>query len=416
MNLNNYVVLAFHNFERRLARTLLTGLGIVIGIAAVIIVISAGQGVKGFLVGQLESFGSNLLQIETKIPSLTSQTEEAQARGFGAVVTTLTLDDMLAIRRHSNIVTNYAGQIGQAVAQGPGTKKTVNLFGSSATVLDIDTAKVARGRFFTEEEDVSLARVVILGSKVADDLFGNTDPVGQHIKIKQQNFKVIGVMEPRGSAFFFDYDVYVYVPIKTMQKQLLGIDYVTFISNQYRDSSKLQSTVDDLTYLLRVRHDIPLDEPDKDDFIISSNEDVLSIFDTIIGGFTILLVALACISLIVGGVGIMNIMYVSVLERTYEIGLRKAVGARREQILKQFLVEAVLITGMGGITGIIVGSVISYLISLAAGYLGFAWTFSVPLYSIILSVGFSAATGLIFGLYPARRAADLDPIEALRYE
>ena len=223
-------------------------------------------------------------------------------------------------------------------------------------------------------------------------------------------------MEPRGGMLFFDYDVYVYVPIRTLQKQLMGIDYVSFVASQYRDKDKLASTIDDFSYLLRVRHNIPLDDPDKDDFIITSNEDVLDIFNTVIGGFTILLVALACISLIVGGVGIMNIMYVSVLERTFEIGLRKAVGARREQILKQFLVEAVLITGLGGVTGIIVGSIISYLISFVASYLGFAWGFSVPLYSIILAVGFSAATGLIFGLYPARRAADLNPIEALRYE
>lgn len=416
MNLNNYITLALHNFKRHLTRSLLTSLGIVIGIAAVIIVISAGQGVKGFLVDQLESFGSNLLQIETKIPSLGSQTDEAQARGFGTVVTTLTLDDMLAIRKHPNIVNNYAGQIGQEVAQGPGTKKTVSLFGSTTTVQNIDTAKVAEGRFFTEEEDAALARVAILGSKVASDLFGNTNPVGQFIKIKQKSFKVIGVMEPRGAALFFDYDVYVYIPIRTMQKQILGIDYVTFISNQYRDSDKLKSTIDDLTYLLRNRHNIPLDKPDKDDFVINSNEDVLNIFDTIIGGFTILLVALATISLIVGGVGIMNIMYVSVLERTFEIGLRKAVGARRKEILRQFLAEAVLTTGLGGITGIILGSLIAFLISLAANRLGFAWTFSIPIYSVILAVGFSVGTGLIFGIYPARRAADLNPIEALRYE
>ncbi|MFH1866534.1 MAG: ABC transporter permease [Patescibacteria group bacterium] len=416
MNLNNYLSLAINNFRRQLARSLLTGLGIVIGISAVIIVISAGQGVKGYLVEQLEIWGSNLLQIEIKIPSLTSQTEEAQARGFGATVTTLTLNDMEAIQKHPNIRTSYAGQIGQAVVTGPGTKKTINFLGSSASVVDFDIATVAEGRFFTEEEDASLARVVVLGSKVAEDLFGNTNPVGQFIKIKQRNFKVIGVLKSRGAAIGFDFDTYAYIPIQTMQKQLLGIDYVTFISTQYKDKSKLTSTVGDITYLLRVRHNIPLDEPDKDDFIISSNEDVLAIFDTIVGGLTILLVALATISLIVGGVGIMNIMYVSVLERTFEIGLRKAVGARREQILRQFLVEAVLITGLGGISGIIIGALVSFLISLAAGWLGFAWQFSVPLYSIVLAFGFSAATGLIFGLYPARRAADLDPIEALRYE
>jgi putative ABC transport system permease protein len=414
----DYFKLASVSFRRNLLRTLLSGLGIVISIASVIVVISAAQGVKGFIIGQFDSFGSNLLQTETRVPSTGSINSggSQQAQALGTVITTLTLDDMLAIRKLPNIVTNYGYQMGQAIATSPTNKKTVMLWGTSATFLDIDTGKIAEGRFYTEEEDASLSRVVVLGSEVASELFGDASPVGQTIKIKQKNFEVIGVFAKRGAALFFNLDAVVYVPVKTLQKQILGIDYVSAISSQYRDKSKLTATIADVQDLLRTRHSIDLNDPDKDDFIVTTSDDVANILDTILGGFTILLVALAAISLIVGGVGIMNIMYVSILERTFEIGLRKAVGATREQILRQFLIEAVLVTTMGGITGIIVGVLISLGIAGVAKIQGFAWSFVIPLYSVILATGFSIVCGLIFGLYPARRAAELDPIEALRKE
>lgn len=414
----DYFKLALVSFRRNLLRTLLSGLGIVISIASVIVVISAAQGVKGFIIGQFDSFGSNLLQTETRVPSTGSINSggSQQAQALGTVITTLTLDDMLAIRRLPNIVTNYGYQMGQAVANSPTAKKTVMLWGTSATFLDIDTGKIAEGRFYTEEEDTSLARVAVLGSEVASELFGDANPVGQTIKIKQKNFQIIGVFETRGAALFFNLDAVVYVPVKTLQKQILGINYISAITSQYRDKSKLTATIADAQDLLRTRHNIDLGDPDKDDFIVTTSEDVADILDTILGGFTILLVALAAISLIVGGVGIMNIMYVTVLERTFEIGLRKAVGATREQILKQFLIEAVLVTTMGGVTGILTGALVSLSIAGVAKIQGFAWDFVIPLYSIILATSFSIACGLIFGLYPARHAAELDPIEALRKE
>ncbi len=418
MNWLTYIQLAFKSFRRNIMRTLLTGLGIVISIASVIIVISAAQGVKGFIIGQFDSFGSNLIQTEPKLPSTNVKSGEShEAQALGTVITTLTIDDMKAIKRIPNIKTIYAGQMAQAIATSETNKKTVNLMGATAGVFDIDTGKIASGgRQFTEDEDNSQARVVILGAEVAKELFGDNEAVGQQVKIKQKNFEVIGVYEPRGSSMFFNFDVFAYMPLQTLQKQILGIDYVTFISSQYIDKSKLAGTVDDIEQLLRARHSINSSDPDKDDFAVTTTDDVASILDTIIGGFTILLVALAGISLIVGGVGIMNIMYVTVLERTFEIGLRKAVGARRQEIMRQFLSEAIVVTMMGGMAGIIVGVLVSYLISVAAGAVGFKWAFVVPLYSVVLATGFSAACGLIFGIYPARRAADLDPIEALRKE
>ncbi|KKT17841.1 MAG: Macrolide export ATP-binding/permease protein MacB [Parcubacteria group bacterium GW2011_GWB1_43_66] len=418
MNSKQYISLAFTSFRRNLLRTLLTGLGIVISIASVIIVISSAQGVKGFLIGSFEQFGSNLIQTETRVPNTGSinsgQSQEAMA--LGTVVTTLTVDDMEAVRRLPNIKTTYAAQIGQAVATSEYDKKTVMIYGVSGTFLDIDTGKIDRGRFFTEEEDASLARVAVLGSNVAQDLYGDQNPVGQTIKIKNRNFTIIGTFSPRGAILFFNYDDIVFMPVQTLQKQVLGINHVSAITSSYIDKSKVKTTAADIEELLRDRHNIDRANPDKDDFIVQTMDDVASTLDTIIGGFTILLVALAAISLVVGGVGIMNIMFVSVLERTFEIGLRKAVGATRKQVLRQFLMEAVMVTLFGGITGIVLGVTISYLISVAADYLGFAWKFVVPAYSLILSVGFSVACGLVFGIYPARRAADLDPIEALRHE
>lgn len=418
MNLRYNITLAFTSFRRNPLRTMLTGLGIVISIASVIVVISSAQGVKGFLIGQFEQFGSNFIQTEPRVPNTGSinSGESQEAMALGTVITTLTIDDAMAIRRLPNIITNYAAVIGQAVATSALDKKTVMLYGVSGTFLDIDRGKMDQGRFFTEEEDASMTRVAVLGSGVAEKLYGDQSPVGQVIKLKNKNFTVIGTFEPRGAILGFSFDDMVYLPVQTLQKQILGVDYVQAITSTYRDKSKLQITKADIEDLLRSRHNIDREDPDKDDFIVSTMDEVTDILDTVIGGFTILLVALAAISLIVGGVGIMNIMYVSVLERTFEIGLRKAVGATRKQVLRQFLMEAVLVTMLGGITGIVIGVSVSYLISVAAGVLGFAWKFVVPAYSVILSVGFSVLCGLVFGLYPARRAADLDPIEALRKE
>lgn len=413
------VVLAFSSFRRSLLRTALTALGIVIAIAAVIIVISSAQGVKGFLLGQFEQFGSNLIQVETRVPNTGSANsgESQQARAFGTVVTTLTLDDMKAIRRLPNVAGNYAGQMGQAVATSPIAKKTVNLFGVTASVTTVDEqGKIDRGRMFTQEEDDAQARVVILGADVARDLFADQNPVGQVVKLKNKNFAVIGTFARRGTALFFNFDGVIYVPMQTLQKQLLGIDYVMFITNKYADKTRARVTAADIEALLAARHNLDYGQPDKFDFVVQSMDDLTSALDTVIGGFTLLLVALAAISLVVGGVGIMNIMVCSVLERTFEIGLRKAVGARRQQILRQFLAEAVLITCLGGVAGIALGVLVSYLISFTAGLLGFAWAFVVPAYGVLLSVGFSVACGLVFGLYPARRAAELDPIDALRHE
>jgi ABC-type antimicrobial peptide transport system permease subunit len=267
---------------------------------------------------------------------------------------------------------------------------------------------------FTKDEDDSLSQVVVLGATVKDKLFGDDTAAGKTVYIKGKPFKVVGVAAKRGAAFFMDMDNLVIVPVKTMQKRIMGIDYVMAIIAKMKDMNQADATVADLTALLRERHDIT--DPNKDDFEVQTMRKAMDMLATIVNGITFLLVALVCISLVVGGVGIMNIMYVSVTERVFEIGLRKAVGAKAHDILMQFLFEAVIITVLGGLVGIVFGAILALIIYLIAISYNFVWVYAIPISSILLSVGFSAFVGLLFGIYPAKKAAGLDPITALRAE
>ena len=245
-------------------------------------------------------------------------------------------------------------------------------------------------------------------------LYGESDAVGTVIKIGNEHFNVIGVLEERGATFGFDMDNMVYMPLRTLQKRVLGIDYVTFIFGQTINPDISARTADDITQLVRERHQIT--DPDKDDFAVITMEQALDLLSTVIIGIQALLIALGSISMVVGGVGIMNIMYVSVTERTSEIGLRKSVGATSQNIFTQFLYEATIITLAGGIIGIIVGVGLSYLVSLGAQSQGYNWQFTVSWVGILLAVSMSTIVGLLFGLYPAKQAAKKSPIDAIRFE
>ncbi len=415
MKYREAVKIAVNALRVNRARAILTILGIVIGIAAVIVVISAGQSIEKFIFSEIDSFGSNILQTEVKVPNTKYESaENATSQVQGVVITTLTLEDREAINRLPNIDKSYAAFIGQEVAQWEGNVKNSLIFGSNAEVMEIDSAKVSKGRFFNKEEDDSLARVAVLGSKIKEKLFGNSEAIGQNIKIRQLNFKVIGELESEGSSLFFDKDNVIYIPIQTGQKLLWGINHVTFITSHMIDPSLEDSTIADMEYLLRDRHDIKGNDPDKDDFAVSSLDDAKELLGTIIGGVSLLLIALASISLIVGGVGIMNIMYVSVAERTFEIGLRKSAGAKYKDIMRQFLTEAIVITAIGSVAGTILGIIINFLIYLVAQYQEFTWSWSLPPKALVIAIGFSMIIGLIFGIYPAKKAANLNPIDALR--
>lgn len=406
---------AIQSLKRNKARTALTIFGITIGIGVVIIVLSAGQGVKGLILSEVDSFGSNWINVEIKVPSTDQVSQEnASAQARGVTITTLTLDDKESITDLENIDISYGGLTSQAVVSYANEKKQPMIFGVTSEFIDIDQGEVEIGRFYTEEEDAAAAAVIVLGYGVAESLFGNDNPVGQKVGVNSKNFTVIGVMEERGATGFFNFDEIVFIPTETLQRRIMGVDHIQFIIAQTIDNSIAAATSEEIRWLVRDAHGI--DTPDDDDFAVTTQEESIELISTIFFGITALLVILAAISLVVGGVGIMNVMYVSVIERTFEIGLRKSVGAREHEIERQFLLEAVLLTLIGGVVGIVGGIFISFIIAVLAQSQGLAWEFVISIPSIILGTVFSIIVGLVFGFFPARRAARMDPITALRNE
>jgi putative ABC transport system permease protein len=410
-------------------RTALTVLGVVIGISSVIIVYSAGEGINGLIMSEVESFGgSDMVETEIKVPSTKqgagSEVQSGTNLAMGVQVTTLTLEDMEDINDLKLVKDSYAGIMGQELVSYMSEEKKALLLGVNNAFVDIDQSEIDYGRFFTDSEDRSLSQVAVLGRKIKEDLFGASDPIGKSIKIHKKKFRIIGVLKERGAIMTIDFDDFVYVPIRTLQKKIMGINHVTFMMHQIVDDSLVEEAADEIRYVLRENHDLPHPtgprqgwmDTGKDDFRVVSMAESMEIMETVTGAITLLLLAIVAISLVVGGVGIMNIMYVVVSERTREIGLRKAVGANYRDIMAQFLVESVLITIAGGIIGIIIGVAVSWLVAVGAKAYGFDWAFYIPLKAYFVALGFSSFFGLAFGLYPARQAARLDPIEALRAE
>ncbi len=402
-------------------RTALTTLGVVIGIATVVIVLSAGEGFRSFINAQAESFGTNFITIETRVPPSTRDRANGGSTGTGGNaaniaegITTLKMRDVEDSARLANVSGGYGAVIGQQAVSYKSTNKNAFVFGANADRFNIDKGELASGRFYTDQEDKAASQVAILGSDIAVDLFGDDDPIGKTIRVGSYNFEVIGVYKQRGSFGFSNDDQQVFIPLVTLQKKILGIDHLFYGLVQVKDPAQTEATAEDMRSIIRKNHGIT--DPDKDDFSVQSAASSLDTFNTVLKGITFLLIAIAAISLLVGGVGIMNIMYVAVTERTAEIGLKKAVGAKPNAILLEFLTETIILTMGGGILGIGFGAGISYLISVIAQSLHFAWKFSVPVISIVLGLGVAGFIGLVFGVFPARRASKLDPIEALRYE
>lgn len=410
------LVFAIRTIRTHKARTFLALLGVVIGVFSVVVVQSLGDGVKRFILGQVESFGTDVIQVEVKVPNTGKMSSEnATGRAQGVQITTLKTPDRDAIMRLPNVEAAYAGTIGQERITVGNIGKRVLLFGAGAEAPLVDPgAKVVEGRFYTEEEDASLARVVVLGVGVKETFFGDGNAVGESVTLRGEKYRVVGVLEPRGTVSFFDFDALAYVPVKTLEKKILGVDYIQMISVKMADPAKEEETVSLITALLRDRHDIH--DPDRDDFGVTSTREAQETLSEVFGTITILLLALTSISLVVGGVGIMNVMYVSVAERTSEIGLRKAVGATSGNILRQFLSEALIITGLGGAIGIALGVAFSYALSSLLSGFGYAIDLSFTARSLLLGAVFSMIVGVAFGLSPAFRAAKLTPMEALRRE
>lgn len=409
-----YFSLAITALHRNKLRTFLTVLGIMIGILLLVIVFSLGYATQQIVTGELKMYGSNSIYTEIKAPGLSEANPSTTAYIEGLSITTLTEDDLIALLTLPGITRGYAAVMGYEHVVSIYTDERYAFHGTTAAYLDVDPLEIAAGRYFTESEDRSLQRVVVLGSSAAQELFPGMDPLGQTLRIRGLPFKVIGVAEPLGVVFFQNMDDFFYMPLHTAQKLVLGIEHVTFLVVQVEDEREAYTIKGAMERLLADRHNIPTS--DQYDFRVMTMEEGLAVLGTVTGALQILLMVLAMISLVVGGVGVMNVMIVSVTERTHEIGLRKALGASPRIILLQFLMEAIVLTVIGGALGIAVGVGLSYGASGLSSTFDVDLEFHVPM--VAMAFGFSAAVmeGLIFGLYPAFQAARLHPIEALRKE
>jgi putative ABC transport system permease protein len=395
---------ATRGITSNVSRTLLTMLGIIIGVASVVLMVSIGRTFQGYILDQIASIGTNTLDI---IPT--------GFQKFGANLESLTYDDFTAINALSTVDrATPVIIVGKPVSYGkeeitPMVAGAYKEFGENYGML------IGQGRMLEQNDEDGAKSVAVIGSQAAEDLFGNLNPLNKKITIGEVPFTVVGVLSSKGSALLQQMDSVVLVPFSTAES-ITGQKYLSFITLKTNGDPQLAK--EDITMVLRDRHSIdnPDNDPDKDDFIARSAEQVSSIVNSVTAGLTVFLSLIAAISLLVGGIGIMNIMLVAVTERTKEIGLRKAVGAKKRDILLQFLIEAMTLTFTGGAIGTVIGISFGwFLVRLASSFLGeieFILSFS----AILLALGMAVGTGLAFGLYPAKKASDLSPMEALRYE
>jgi len=389
------------------SRSGLTVLGIVIGIASVIIMLAVGNGTSSSIQSSIQGLGSNLLTVMAGA----AKGPGSQVSGSAGSAQSLTVDDATAIQNKVSGVLRVSPEVSsnqQIVAQDKNTNTSIN--GVESIYSTVHNIEMQEGSFISDKDTQHLSRVVVLGPTVRDDLFGvGAEAIGQTVRIDNLQFTVIGITKAKGGSGMMSSDSSAYIPLATAQQMITGNRYVSTISVEAESSDVSQTVEDGITSLLLKRHNIS-DSADKD-FSIMSQASLSSTLSNITNILTYLLAAIASISLVVGGIGIMNMMLTTVTERTKEIGLRKAIGAKKKDISTQFLVESVVLTMTGGIIGVIIGYGVSYIITLT-GLL----TATVTVWSVFLSVGVSAAIGIVFGYFPARHAAGLNPIEALRYE
>ncbi len=411
MHLEHLLGTSIRGITAHKSRSFLTVLGIVIGITSIILIMSLGQGAQNLILAEIQSIGPKTIAIvpgrQPKGPTdiLSSFTDSLKNKDLDALTNKANVPHLAKIMP---VVFDT-----QTVSYGQETYRPT-ILGGTDLFAQIYNITPSEGRIFDNDEVKGYAPVVVLGHKVKDQLFGESEAVGERVKIKGQNFLVVGVIGGTGQVSFLNFDDSVFVPYTTAQQYLLGIHYFNRIVAEADSEKYVPDTVSDITATLRASHGIT--NPDKDDFFLQTQAEALKTVSSITGALTAFLVAVAAISLIVGGIGIMNIMLVSVTERTQEIGLRKALGATNRDILSQFLIEAILLTIMGGVIGIILGASLAFLVTFGLNRYGLNWEFVLPLSAVFLGLGVSSAIGLIFGSYPASQAAKKSPIEALRYE
>ncbi len=400
MLFNETIRTAFRALGANRIRTALTMLGVVIGVAAVVAMLALGEGARATVEGHIRSLGSNLLTVRPG----------AEKRGpVHSRMDTLTLDDVKALREVPGVAAVAPESMTNVQVKYLAANMSCGIIGTTPEYLSIRSFELSQGVAFTARDLNARRRVAVIGSSVAATLFRQLSPLGERIQIKGISHRVIGVLKEKGDMGWFKPDEQIVVPITTYQTVLSGSNYINSISIQVISEEAMNTVQADLERLLRGRHRIPAGA--EDDFNVRSQTEMLETMSEVTGTFTALLGGVAAVSLLVGGIGIMNIMLVSVRERTREIGIRMAVGARRRDILLQFLVESVVVSLLGGLAGIGFGYLVATLLSRFSG-----WDTLVPLYAVALAVFTSVTIGVLFGVWPARQAATLDPVEALRYE
>ena len=394
--------IALRSLRANKLRTFLTMLGIIIGVASVISMISLGEGARRQTLSTIAKFGTNIITVKPG--------EKKNRHVSTGKVETLTLEDAYAIRDYVPNINGVAAQVYQSKQLKYGNKNSNSTVrGTGADYVWIGNFQMDKGRFFTPEEVGSARKICVLGATVVKNLFEGENPVGKTLKVDGNNYIVIGTTVAKGALTWWDPDDQIFVPVTTAQKRLFGLKYVQSIDIQIKDMNDIETIKQDIETLLRKRHN--LRQGKENDFYVQNSAEWLQSWGKAAQTFQFLLGGIAAISLLVGGIGIMNIMLVSVTERTREIGIRIAIGAKKKEIRKQFLIESILISFLGGSIGIGLG----VLISRAASQMGDLETI-VSLQSVLLAFGFSVGIGIFFGLYPATKASNLNPIDALRYE
>ena len=408
MHLTNLFKIALRAINTNKLRSFLTMLGIIIGVAAVIAMIAIGEGSKESIQSNIASMGSNMISINPG-----ADRRAGGVRQDASAMETLKLKDYELLASEAKLIKAISPTVsssGQCIFGNNNTPSS--MYGVSIGYLDIRQLKIEEGDMFTEEDIRTSAKVCVIGKTVADNLFTKgEDPVGRVIRFKSIPFRVVGVLKSKGyNTFGMDQDNLILAPYTTVMKRIMAITYLNSISVSALSEENTEDAIEELTTLLRQSHKLR-EGIDEDNFNIHSQKEIMEMMNSTADVMTTLLLCVACISLIVGGIGIMNIMYVSVTERTKEIGLRMSVGARGIDILAQFLIEAVFLSVTGGIIGVVIGCLISNAVASIA-----QWPVSIQPWSIMLSFAVCTFTGIFFGWYPAKKAANLDPIEALRYE
>ncbi|MCH8157102.1 MAG: ABC transporter permease [Nitrospinae bacterium] len=394
--------MALRSLVANTMRTFLTALGMIIGVSSVISMISIGEGAKQQTLSTISKFGTNIITVKPGRKKTRHVSTDS--------VRTLLLTDADAIEENVPLITGVAAQVYRSAQLKYGNKNTNSTVrGTGRHYTQLANFVIDRGRFFSKEEVRSARRVVVLGATVVKNLFDKIDPIGKDLKVDGNNYLIIGVTEAKGALSWYDPDDQIFIPVTTAQKRLFGMDHIQSIDVQAARIEDLELIKQDIDSLLRLRHGIR--DGEDSDFHVQNSSQWLNSWGDAAKTFTYLLGGIAAISLLVGGIGIMNIMLVSVTERTREIGIRIAVGAKKREIMVQFLIESVLISFIGGGIGILLGILISQTVSQIGG-----WDTIVSAQSIFLAFGFSVAVGVFFGYYPARKAANLNPIDALRYE